>query len=63
MATDVFDLYAKLGLDSSEYEKGLSSAEKQGSGFGKGLASAAKTGVSKPIIKTALRCYPIFSTP
>ena len=46
MATDVFDLYAKLGLDSSEYEKGLSSAEKQGSGFGKGLASAAKTGVA-----------------
>lgn len=46
MATDVFDLYAKLGLDSSEYEKGLSSAEKQGAGFGKGLASAAKTGVA-----------------
>ena len=43
---DVFDLYAKLGLDSSEYEKGLSDAEKKGSGFGKGLATAAKTGVA-----------------
>lgn len=46
MATDVFDLYAKLGLDSSEYEKGLSSAEKKGSGFGKGIGKAAKAGVA-----------------
>lgn len=43
---DVFDLYAKLGLDSSEYEKGLTDAETKGSGFGKGLASAAKVGVA-----------------
>ena len=46
MATDVFDLYAKLGLDSSGYEQGLSSAEKKGSGFGKGLGKAAKAGVA-----------------
>lgn len=46
MATDVFDLYAKLGLDSSEYEQGLSSAEKKGSGFGKGIGKAAKAGVA-----------------
>ena len=43
---DVFDLYAKLGLDSSEYEKGLSNAEKKGSNFGKGLGKAAKAGVA-----------------
>lgn len=46
MATDVFDLYAKLGLDSSAYESGLSDAEKKGSGFGKGLASATKVGAA-----------------
>lgn len=46
MATDVFDLYAKLGLDTSPYEEGLAGAEKQGAGFGKGLASAAKVGVA-----------------
>ena len=43
---DVFDLFAKLSLDSSEYEKGLGDAEKKGSGFGKGLGSAAKVGAA-----------------
>lgn len=43
---DIFDLVAKLSLDSSEYEDGLSDAESKGSGFGKGLATAAKTGVA-----------------
>lgn len=45
MATTVFELMAKLGLDSSDYEKGLDQAKKEGSSaFGKGLASAAKVG-------------------
>ena len=42
---DVFDLFAKLSLDSSEYDKGLESAEKSGSNFSdklkKGIAVAA----------------------
>lgn len=43
---DVFDLFAKLSLDSSEYESGLQDAETKGSGFGKGLASAAGVGAA-----------------
>ena len=43
---NVFDLFAKLSLDSSDYEKGLDTAETQGKNFGKGLASAAKVGVT-----------------
>lgn len=43
---NVFDLFAKLSLDTSDYEKNLGDAEKKGSGFGKGLASAAKVGVA-----------------
>lgn len=43
---DVFDLVAKLTLDSSEYEGGLKnakdSAEKGGSGIGKALGTAGK---------------------
>ena len=42
---DVFDLFAKLSLDSSEYDKGLDSAEKSGASFSeklkKGVAVAA----------------------
>ena len=42
---DVFDLFAKLSLDSSEYDKGLESAEKSGSNFSdklkKGIGVAA----------------------
>lgn len=44
---DVFDLYAKISLDSSEYDKGLDDAAAKGSGFGSklagGLGSAVKT--------------------
>ena len=47
---NVFDLFAKLSLDSSEYEKGLSDAkneaESAGSKIGGGLMSAAKVGVA-----------------
>lgn len=38
---NVFDLFAKLSLDSSEYEAGLDNAEKKGSKFGAGLKTAA----------------------
>jgi phage-related protein len=31
---NVFDLYAKLGIDSSEYDRGLDNAESKASGFG-----------------------------
>lgn len=43
---NLFDLAAKLTLDSSEYEKGLSDAEKKGSGFGSKLAGAVKVGTA-----------------
>ena len=43
MATNVFDLYARLGLDSSAFEKGLSSAK---SLIGNGIATAAKIGTA-----------------
>ena len=42
---NVFELFAKLGLDSSEYDKGLDDAEKSSSSFGeklkKGIGVAA----------------------
>lgn len=42
---NVFELFAKLGLDTSEYEKGLEGAESQANSFGgtltKGLGAAA----------------------
>ena len=45
---DVFDLYAKIALDTSEYEKGLKSASTESkslaSKIGSGLQSAASTG-------------------
>ena len=37
---NVFDLYAMLSLDSSNYEKGLNDAESKGSKFGSGLKKA-----------------------
>jgi len=43
---NVFDLYAKLSLDSSEYDKGLDSAKSAGSKLGSGLATAAKVGMA-----------------
>lgn len=46
---DVFDLVAKIRLDSSEYESGLNDAENKGNSFasrlGGGLSTAAKVGV------------------
>lgn len=43
---NVFDLFAKLSLDKSEYEEGLDDAEKDAEGFGsklkKGLGTAGK---------------------
>jgi TP901 family phage tail tape measure protein len=43
---DVFDLYAKIAIDTSDYESGLSSASEKSSTFGsklsKGLKTAAK---------------------
>lgn len=46
MAVNVFDLFAKLSLDSSEYEKGLDKAKSTGEKLGNGLASAAKVGLA-----------------
>ena len=47
---DVFDLVAKISLDTSEYEGGLSqasaSSESFGSKLGKGLGTAAKVGTA-----------------
>ena len=42
---NVFDLYAKLTLDDSSYDKGLENAEKKGSTFGQKLKSAMGVGV------------------
>lgn len=46
MSTSVFDLFAKIKLDSSEYDKGLDDAERKGEGVGSkiagGLATAGK---------------------
>ena len=43
---NVFELYAKLGLDASEYEKGLDNAKSKGSTFGGTLKAAAKVGLT-----------------
>lgn len=43
---DVFDLFAKLSLDSSEYESGLDKAKGMASSVGGGIASAAKVGLA-----------------
>ena len=42
---NVLDLYAKLTLDDSQYDKGLADAEKKGSTFGSKLKSAMGIGV------------------
>ena len=47
---DVFDLYAKIGLDKSEYESGLKDAKESSSSFassvGNGLKTVAKVGAT-----------------
>ena len=40
---DAFDIYAKITLDSSEYDKGLASAGKDATGFAKILGNAGKS--------------------
>ena len=41
---NVFELFAKLGLDTSEYDKGLDDSEQKGSNFGQKLGKAVSTG-------------------
>lgn len=41
---NVFELFAKLGLDTSEYDEGLDSSEKKASSFGSKLGSTLGTG-------------------
>lgn len=43
---NLFDLAAKLTLDSTDYEQGLKKAEKKGSSFGGKLKSAMKVGAA-----------------
>lgn len=54
---NVFELFAKLGLDTSEYDKGLEGAEKSASGFGdslkKGLGVAAGVATTAVAATTA----------
>lgn len=51
---NVFDLFAKLSLDTSEYEEGLNDAEKKGSNFGAGISKATKAvGVGLAAVGTA----------
>ena len=40
---DVFDLFAKISVDTSEYDKGLKSASERSEGFGSKLKSAFGT--------------------
>ena len=43
---NVFELFAKLSLDSSEYEQGLADAKESGSSFGSALATSARVGAT-----------------
>ena len=40
---DLFDLFAKITLDTSEYEEGLDKSEKKGKSFAKSLGGGLKT--------------------
>ena len=68
---DVFDLFAKLSLDTSNYDKELGNAEQKASGFGEafgsvgkavgnGLATVAKVGVAA--VGTASAAIGAFAT-
>lgn len=46
MGGELFSLFARLTLDSSEFDQGITEAKDNSSGFGKGLANAAKVGVA-----------------
>ena len=50
---DVFDLSAKLTLDSSQYEKGLASSKESASGWGSKIKTAAKVGATAIAAVTA----------
>ena len=43
---NLFSLYAKIGLDTSEYDKGIKSAQSKAKGLASSLGSAMRTGVS-----------------
>lgn len=45
MAVNVFELYAKLGLDTSEYDTGLTTAKSSASKFGSKVGSVVKSGL------------------
>lgn len=64
MSNVVFELFAKLGLDSSEYEKGLGDAKGKassiGGAIGNGLKTAAKIGGAA--IATATAAVGAFAT-
>ena len=64
MSNVVFELFAKLGLDSSEYEKGLGNAKSLagsvGGAIGNGLKTMAKVGVAA--IGTATAAVGAFAT-
>ena len=64
MSNVVFELFAKLGLDSSEYEKGLNNAKglagSVGGAIGNGLKTAAKVGMAA--IGTATAAVGAFAT-
>ena len=46
MGDELFTLFAKLTLDTSEFDKSIDGSKEKSSGFGKGLVSAAKVGVA-----------------
>ena len=46
---NVFDLVAKLTLDSSEYDEGLEQSEEKGSKFGEKLKSGLATGAKAAV--------------
>lgn len=55
MSNIVFELFAKLGLDSSEYEEGLKDAESQATSIGGKIAGGLKTvGAAGAVIGTAV---------
>lgn len=42
MATNLFTLMATIGIDDSEYNKGIDGAKEKGEGFGSALATVGK---------------------
>ena len=55
MSSPLLELFAKLSLDSSEYEKGLGSAEQKAGGFGEKLKSGFKVaGAAVAAVGTAV---------